>query len=223
MAAYNARFAKPPRSPFDAHRPLREDEDLDAILTWRVQRKVSDALTLQNDRAIYLLENTRANRRWIGRYLEVWEYPDGRLEIRADGVALACRRYDKLAEIDQGAVIGHKRLGHALQVAQALQAQRDTRRTSGSPSRTNRGMPVRAKDRQPGTKKPGEIMQEDLNAAVRATRWQPASQGRKRPDCRACDAEPAWPTGRRVKGGCAGLTSALDAFSVRAMPSPGKT
>jgi hypothetical protein len=26
--------------------------------------------------------------------------------------------YDKLAEIDQGAVIEHKRLGHALQVAQ---------------------------------------------------------------------------------------------------------
>jgi transposase len=40
MAAYNARCAKPPRSPFDAHRPLRDDENLDTILTWRVQRKV---------------------------------------------------------------------------------------------------------------------------------------------------------------------------------------
>jgi len=26
MAPYNARFAKPPRSTFDAHRPLRDDE-----------------------------------------------------------------------------------------------------------------------------------------------------------------------------------------------------
>ncbi|OUL74541.1 ISNCY family transposase [Paraburkholderia hospita] len=200
MAAYNARFAKPPRSPFDAHRPLREDEDLDAILTWRVQRKVSDALTVLNDRVIWLLDDTPATRRLIGRYIDVWEYPDGRLEIRADGVALPCVPYDRLAEIDQGAVVGHKRLGHALQVAQALQAQRDSRRTSGSPSRTNRGLPVRAKDRQPGTKKPGEIMQEDLNAAVMATRWQPASQGRKRPDAApATVAQPGKPAARQGK------------------------
>src|SRR5690348_17407428 len=28
MAAYNARFAKPPKSDYDAHRPLRADENL---------------------------------------------------------------------------------------------------------------------------------------------------------------------------------------------------
>ena len=39
MAAYNARFAKPPRSAFDAHRPLRADENLDTILTWRVSAR----------------------------------------------------------------------------------------------------------------------------------------------------------------------------------------
>ncbi|MFP3562633.1 ISNCY family transposase, partial [Paraburkholderia sp. SIMBA_049] len=58
MAAYNARFAKPPRSTFDAHRPLREDENLDTILTWRVVRKVSDSLTVLNDLMIWLLEDT---------------------------------------------------------------------------------------------------------------------------------------------------------------------
>jgi hypothetical protein len=174
MAAYNARFAKPPRSPFDAHRPLRADEDLDAILTWRVLRKVSDALTLLNDRVIWLLDDTPATRRLIGRYIDVWEYPDGRLEIHADGVVLPCVPYDKLAEIDQGAVVEHKRLGHALQVAQALQAQRDNRRISGSPSRTNRGEPVRPKARRPGTLKPREVTLEDWNATVRGTHWNPA-------------------------------------------------
>jgi transposase len=166
MAAYNARFAKPPRSAFDAHRPLRDDEDLDAILTWRVMRKVSDSLTVLNDLMIYLLEETEASRKLIGHYIDVWEYPDGRIELRAGGVALPCLPYDKLADIDQGAVIEHKRLGHTLQVAQALQAQRDNRRASGSPSRTNRGMPVRAKDRRPGTKKPREVTQADLNEAI---------------------------------------------------------
>ena len=143
MATYNAHFAKPPRSTFDAHRPLRDDEDLDAILTWRVMRKVSRSLTVLNDRVIYLLEDTVANRKLIGRYIDVWKYPDGRIEIRAAGVALRYVPYDKLAEIDQGAVIEHKRLGHALQVAQVLQAQRDNRPISGSPSRTNRGAAVR--------------------------------------------------------------------------------
>jgi hypothetical protein len=174
MAAYNARFVKPPRSTFDAHRPLRKDEDLDAILTWRVMRKVSDALTLLNDRMIWLLDDTAATRRLIGRYIDVWEYPDGRLEIRADGVVLPCVPYNKLAEIDQGAVVGHKRLGHALQVAQAPQAQRDNRRASGSPSRTNRGEPVRPKARRPGTRKPREVTLEDWNATVMGTHWNPA-------------------------------------------------
>ncbi|MGF6293045.1 ISNCY family transposase [Paraburkholderia youngii] len=166
MAAHNSRFAKPPRSTFDAHRPLRDDENCDAIMTWRLQRKVSDKLTVLNDRMIYLLEDTEATRKLIGHYIDVWEYPDGRLEIRTDGVALPYIPYDKLAEIDQGAVIGHKRLGHALAVAQALQAQRDNRRISGSPSRTNRGAAVRKPERLPGTKKQREFTQADLDHAI---------------------------------------------------------
>src|SRR5471032_3242967 len=174
IADFNGRFGKVPKSTFNAHRPLRDDEDLDAILTWRVMRKVSRSLTVLNDRVIYLLEDTVANRKLIGRYLDVWEYPDGRIEIRADGVALRYVPYDKLSEIDQGAVVEHKRLGHALRVAQALQAQRDNRRVSGSPSRTNRGDEVRSKARAPGTKKQREFTLGELNAAVRATCCTPA-------------------------------------------------
>jgi hypothetical protein len=96
------------------------------------------------------------------------------MEIRANGVALRYVQYDKLSEIDQGAVIEHKRLGHTLRVAQALQAQRDNWRVSGSPSRTNRGTEVRSKERAPGTKKQREFTLDDLNAAVRATCCTPA-------------------------------------------------
>jgi hypothetical protein len=166
IAAYNARFAKPPRSPFDAHRPLRDDEDLDLLMTWRETRRVSKALTVLYDRVLNLLEDTPANHGLIHRYIDVWEYPDGRIEVRADGKVLDCRRYDKLADVDQGAVIEHKRLAHALQVAQALQAQRDDRRISGSPSRTNRGVAPRAKDRLPGMKKPREFTRADLDQAI---------------------------------------------------------
>lgn len=165
MAAYNARFGKPPKSEFDAHRPLRADEDLDLLLTWRERRKVTRSLTVQYDRVLYLLEDTLPNRKLIGRYLEVWEYPDGRIEIRADGVSLPYVPYDRLTHIDQGAVIEHKRLSHVLRVAQTLQAQRDDRRV-GSPSRTNQGLPARNTARLPGTKKQREFTQADLNQAI---------------------------------------------------------
>ena len=186
MAAYNARFARPPRSTFNAHRPLRDDEDLDAILTWRVMRKVSDSLTVLNDLMIYLLEDTEASRKLIGHYIDVWEYPDGRIELRAGGVALPYLPYDKLPEIDQGAVIEHKRLGPALQVAQALQAQRDNRRVSGSPSRTNRGVAVRKPAALPGTKKARAFTQAELNETI----LQLATQHTKQP-------KPASKPGRR--------------------------
>jgi hypothetical protein len=178
MAAYNARFAKPPRSTFDAHRPLRDDENLDTILTWRVLRKVSDSLTVLNDLMIWLLADTPATRRLIGRYIDVWEYPDGRIELRAGGVALPCVAFDELAEIDQGAVVEHKRLGHALQVAQALQAQRDNRRVSGSPSRTNRGAAVRKPAGLPGTKKPRAFTQAELNETILQLATQHAKQSK---------------------------------------------
>ena len=80
--------------------------------------------------------------------------------------ALPCTPYDRLSEVDQGAVIEHKRLGHALQVAQALQAQRDDRRASGSPSRANQGVAVRTKERPPGAKKQREFTQADVNEVI---------------------------------------------------------
>lgn len=58
MAAYNARFAKSPKSSFDAHRPLR-DENLDLPMMWRETRRVTKSLTVQYDRVMYRLDDTR--------------------------------------------------------------------------------------------------------------------------------------------------------------------
>ncbi|MBB2932976.1 transposase [Paraburkholderia silvatlantica] len=181
MAAYNARFAKPPKSSFDAHRPLRDDENLDLLMTWRETRRVTKSLTVQYDRVMYLLDDTPENRKLIHRYIDVWEYPDGRIEIRADGRELPYRQYDRLAEVDQGIVVEHKRLSHVLQVAQAIQAQRDNRRASGSPSRTNQGQLARTRERLPGTKKQREFTQADVEHVIvdLAQRRQPQSQPRK--------------------------------------------
>ncbi|KWB21237.1 ISNCY family transposase [Burkholderia ubonensis] len=194
IAAYNARFAKPPRTGFDAHRPLRDDEDLDQLLTWRETRRVTKSLTVLYDRVLYLLDDTPANRKLIHRYIDVWEYPDGRIEIRADGAVLSCRQYDRLAEINQGAVVEHKRLGRVLQVAQAIQAQRDNSRIGKAPSRTNRGdAPKTNRNKpQPGKKKQCEITQADVEDVIaelaqRRQEQQPRKPGRRSAKDRGTD------------------------------------
>lgn len=133
MASYNARFAKLPRSEHDCHRPLRSDEDLELIFAWREARRVSQRLTVQYDKVLYLLTDTPQSRRLEGDYVEIYHYPDGRIEPRVNGTALPFTTYDKLCEIDQGAIVESKRLGHVLQVAQLVQAQRDSRRSQSVP------------------------------------------------------------------------------------------
>ena len=103
-----------------------------------MQRKVSRSLTLQHDKIVYLLENCEANRKLIHRHIDVYEYPNGHIEIRADGQVLRQERYDRLGHIDSGAIVENKRLGHALQAALVLQTQRDDRRTSGDMQRAIR-------------------------------------------------------------------------------------
>jgi transposase len=126
IEAYNAKFAKVPRNPHDAHRPLRPEEDLDLIFAWRELRKVSQNLLLHYERKLYVLVDTPDNRRLIGKYVEVFQYPDGRIEIRVAGRALPYSLYINSGTIEQqGAIVENKRLSHALQVLQAAQARRE--------------------------------------------------------------------------------------------------
>jgi hypothetical protein len=65
---------------------------------------------------------------------------------RADGRALPYATYDRLPNVSSGAVVGNKRLGHVLQIAQMVQQQRDSRHGSSAPSRNHRGLgPVLSK------------------------------------------------------------------------------
>jgi transposase len=181
IADFNGRFGKEPRSAYDAHRPLRADENLDLILSCRASRCVSATLTVQYDRVIYLLDDTPVNRALAHRYLDVYEYPDGRIEIRANGAALTYRQYDRLSDVDQGAVVDNKRLGHVLEVAQQVQLERDNRRISGSPSRTNQGEPVKPKMRANNTRKQRELTQADLNGIILRTAERRLAAVGKRP------------------------------------------
>ncbi len=84
------------------------------VFNWREARKVSKSLTVQYDKVLYLIEDSEFSRRAIGKYIDVWHYPDGHKELRLNGVSLPYSTYDKLSEIDQGAIVDNKRLGRAL-------------------------------------------------------------------------------------------------------------
>ena len=166
MEAYNARFAKAPRDPHNAHRSLRPDEELDLIFCWRELRKVTKNLTLHYERKLLLLEDIPENRRLIGKYPEIFQYPDGRVEIRVAGRALPYSVYEKLGAIDQGAIVENKRLGHMLQVAQLVQAKRDSRAVD-VPSTAHRADGTRVpRTKLVDSKAQRELGPEDLQIAI---------------------------------------------------------
>ncbi|NSX13696.1 hypothetical protein HTY52_06340 [Cupriavidus taiwanensis] len=80
--------------------------------------------------------NSTLQDRLVHRYIEVAEYPDGRIALWADGASLPYTTYDRLAEIDQVAIVEHKRRAHVLRMAQEMRDKRDNRRSAGAPAWT---------------------------------------------------------------------------------------
>ena len=114
IADYNARFAKTPANNKDLHRPLRAGDDLDDAFAWKEERTLSRALTLQYDKVLFILEPSDQAKAAIGKRVTVIDYPAGRLAIRYKGIELAYRTFDKIQQVDQGAIVENKRLGAAL-------------------------------------------------------------------------------------------------------------
>jgi transposase len=136
MADYNARFAKPPANAKDLHRPMASRETLDDAFTWRVERTLSRALTLQYDKVMFILDPTEEAQDAIGKQVEVLDYPDGRLAIRYKGADLPYRTFDKIRHVKQAAVVENKRLGPLLEIIHQQQLEREPqKRTSSGPKR----------------------------------------------------------------------------------------
>jgi len=134
-ADYNARFAKPPANKKDLHRPLSVGDDLEDAFAWKEERTVSQALTLQYDKVIFILEPSEPAKAAIGKRVTVVDYPDGRLSIRYKGVELAYRTFDKLRQVPQAAIIENKRLGAALAFIREQQIERAEVRSTKAPRR----------------------------------------------------------------------------------------
>jgi hypothetical protein len=131
MADYNGRFAKAPANNKDLHRPLRAGDDLDDAFAWKEERTLSQALTLQYDKVVFILEPSEQAKAAIGKRVTVVDYPDGRLAIRYRGVHLAYRTFDKVRQVSQAAIVENKQLGAAL----AFIRDQQLRREPGTPQR----------------------------------------------------------------------------------------
>ncbi len=80
---------------------------------------------------LYLIEDSR---RAIGKYIDVWHYPDGHKELRLNDVLLPYSTYDRLSEVDPVAIVDNKRLGHVLEVARQVKREWYNNRSQSIPS-----------------------------------------------------------------------------------------
>jgi transposase len=125
MERFNERFALKPAAPADLHRRLSLKPDrIDDILCHREQRHVGDQLTLAYDRKQLILERNEVSEELGGKYVDLYHFADGRLEVRSNGRVLPYRVFDKDQRVSPAAVVENKRLGHALS---RIKLQQDAR------------------------------------------------------------------------------------------------
>ena len=86
---------------------------------------VSDQLTMSYDRKQIILERNELSEGLGGKYVDLYEFPDGILEVRSKGRTLPYRLFSKDQRVSHTAVIENKRLSHALKI---IKAQQDVKR-----------------------------------------------------------------------------------------------
>jgi hypothetical protein len=139
MEDHNARFACAPFDARDLHRLLAPHDNLDDVFAWKEERTVTQNLTLQYDKIMFILEANAITRPLARQRVTVIDYPDGRLAIRHKGIDLPYRTYDKLRRVSQAAIVENKRLGEVLAYVAQLQQERDEQRSAKAPRRRGQG------------------------------------------------------------------------------------
>jgi hypothetical protein len=114
VQTYNVRFAKPPARDRDLHRPIAGRNDLDDILCWREQRSVSRQLVVNYNRMKFMLRPDKTSAALAGKLVDIYDFPDSRLEIRWKGLPLPYSAFDQLQRVSHAAIIENKRLGEVL-------------------------------------------------------------------------------------------------------------
>ena len=112
---FNAKFVREPLTPTNLHRPLTERDQLEEIFTWQEERTVTNSLTVQCNRVVYLLEPTDVTKGLKRNKVRVFDYPDGTIAIKFNGTARPYVVFDKVRQVKQADIVLNKRLGSVLQ------------------------------------------------------------------------------------------------------------
>jgi hypothetical protein len=138
VQTHNARFAKPPARDRDLHRSMAGMNDLDDVLCWREQRSVSRQLVVNYNRMKFMLRPDKTSAAVAGKLVDIYDFPDGRLEIRWKGLPLPYSVFDQLQRVSHAAIIENKRLGEVLAwIKQQQDKQPHHREGLAGPRRSN--------------------------------------------------------------------------------------
>lgn len=112
---YNGKFAKVPAKPDNLHRALNIEPDrLSEVFCLRDKRYVTKDLTLKYDRKRIKLEVNDLTRGLVGKYVDVYEMPDGRIQVRTKGVALPHSILNPERRVTHAAITENKHLSAVL-------------------------------------------------------------------------------------------------------------
>ena len=139
MDKFNKKFGIKSIDPKNMHREIMPYEDLNEIFSWQENRTLSKNLTLQYDKALYLIEDSVDNRSLARNKVTVFEYFDGAIKIKCNNRELPYRIFDKIKKVDQGEIVSNKRLGAVLNFIKEKQDKNDEKRSTGAPSRQHLG------------------------------------------------------------------------------------
>src|SRR5215208_8453258 len=178
IETYNSKFARAPAHDRDLHRPLAGMNDLGDILCWRETRRVSQQLVVHYNRMKFTLHPSEITARLVRQEVEIYDFPDGRLEIRWKGLPLPYAVFDKLQRVSHAAIVENKRLGEVLAwIKERQDAQPAPSGDRGGPRRSSQKSGL-MKDRA------------DCLAQVAPSRPKLDRLGRRRSDQKVCAPPP---------------------------------
>lgn len=167
IEAHNRRFAHTPRRPDNLHRPLNmEPERLRKILCRRDERFVSQQLALSYEKQRIILEPNDLSLSAAGKYVDVYEYADGAVEVVMNGISLPYRMFDKEQRVTHAAITENKRLSEVLRFIKEQQ--------ENNPPKLRRVGAQRTRYEPTGRKSPGRKSWLDKRAERRAAEAQAA-------------------------------------------------
>lgn len=136
MARFNDKFAKTPARSEDLHRPLTMKIDrLRDVLCKREQRYVGQQLSFSDERKQIMLEKNDISDGLTGKYVDTYDFTDGRFEVRWKGCSLPNAVFDKDQRVTHTAIVENKRLGPVLAYIAERQKELGVKRSGRAPRR----------------------------------------------------------------------------------------